>query len=347
MKIKNLFYVSLAALSLAACSKDDAPVPEAGITFKLTSTGSMTKAVNAASVAEEAIIQNATVYLYETTSGKLVKTTAPVNSESGTVNVSAPAGKYSVAAVANYAPSLEASLNDLNADPVALSANTKSKFVMFGEAKEISVTAGESLTVAEPIAVYRLVSAIQLGTITFDIPSSADEFYVTAQKNGKIKIKSMMLESSVGSVQLGGGSVNGASDVAGKANAFLNATMEDHPVITTSNEKKAIVVTADNAEGVIAERVYGYPGTKPKLSLVVAYGEGNNAKDRYYTIDLSNHEGLSNGLGANVLYSINATINATGSDEGGSDKKNAIVNLSVASQDWTTGQVINGGSVGN
>lgn len=347
MKIKNLFFASLAALTFAACSNDDAPVPEAGVTFKLTSTSSLTKAVNTTSVGAEATIKDATVYLHSTTTDKSYSSNIKPNAATGDVTINVPAGKYTVAAVANFVPTNKATLDDLKNNSVALKSNTKDNFVMFGTAGTIEVEAGQKLTVEKPIEVFRLVSAIQLGTFTFDIPASADQFYVKAQKDGKIKIASVMLEKSIASIKLDG-SADGDGTVLGidndVKNLFLNATIDKHDV-TTVGDKKAIVVTADEAQGVISERVYGYPGTAAILSLEVVYGEGENVRSRYYSIDLTSK--IVDGLDANVLYTVNATINGIGSGEGGSDNKEAITNLTVASQNWTSGLVINGGEVGN
>lgn len=351
MKIKNLFYVSLAALSLAACSKDEAPVPEAGITFNLTSTGSMTKAVNTASVGAEATIQNATVYLYETTTGKAYSSTINPNAATGNVTVAVPAGTYSVAAVANF--DLEStsttSLDALKGNSVALSANSKDKFVMYGNGTNVTVTAGQIITDAQEITVSRLASAIQLGTFTFDIPAEADAFYVNAQKNGQIAIKSVMLEKSIASIKLGGGA-DGTATVPGVVdktlNPFMNAQIGSHAV-TAVKEKQTIVVTEEGEPGVIKERVYGYPATFPILSIMVAYGTGSDVRERYYSIDLSGTKEMEKGLVANYLYTINATITGIGSGDGGSDKKDAITKFSVKTQSWLNGNVINGGSVAN
>lgn len=342
MKIKNLFYVSLAALSLAACSKDDAPVPDGGVTFKLTSTPSATKAVTA-SVGAEGIIKSATVYLFhKSDNAKSRSTVVTPDDETGNVIVNVPAGDYTVAAVANYTPAAAGTMVGLKEGSVALTATTKNNFVMFGTGSDVSVAAGES-KVGGDIMVYRLVAALQLGTITFEIPETADKFYVDAQAAGNIVIKSIGLEKSISSIKLGG-DADGTTTVT--ENPLLSGTIGTKPVTTVSG-KKTIVVTSEDVAGSIGERVYGYPGTKAILDVTVTYGTGDSARDRHYSIDLSNNDKLKDGFVANYLYTISATINGIGSGEGGSDNKDAITTWTVKSQDWATGVDISGGSVGN
>lgn len=327
MKIKNLFYVSLAALSLAACSKDDAPAPQGGVTFKLSSLPSATKAYSTSSVGDEAKISNAKIFIYNSEGAKIeVTPTIATDGKSASYVQNLAPGKYSVAAVANYEPDGILDVDALKDNNVDLTDNSKTNFVMFQDGGTIDIEADTQTPVN--FEVKRVLSAIQLGTIGIALPPNVDPFYSNAVTKGLVSVESFQVKESHPQVKLDG-TVIATGDMVSD-NDLLKASFSG------KTGGSSIVVTADEGSSSVTERAYVVPGSSLTIYLVLSF----NGQKRNYMIELSKQQ-----MAANVLYTLNATITGTGSTTPGVRDGSATGTVTAA--DWTTGVTISGGEVGN
>ena len=335
MKIKNLFYVSLAALSLAACSKDDAPAPEAGVSFKLATVEAVTKADSESpTVSGEATINNATIYIYKVgaDNSTTLQTSQDITSGSATINL--PQGTYKAAAVVNTSgissTVITSSLADLKASVIALSDNGKTSFVMYGDAGSDVVVSNDGTAIGsgQTITVKRIVAGLQIGELTFKLPKDVEAAYQTAVTNDNVKIVSFKIKSSLTSAVLSTGAISGTTSgyVADLMNAsFDNTSSMSDGVLTTTNATSA-------------ERVYSYAlATTPELQLCLQFG---SQPVSYYNLSLDKKT-----FNVNTMYTLNAEITGTGSST--ETGKDAITTYSLKVQNWETGEVLEGGTVGN
>ncbi len=326
MKIKNLFFMSLAALTFAACSNEDAPVPEGTVNFSLASVATVTKATSSPSIGAEGTLTSVNIYIYDQAGTTLVKT-VPVSSTTTSAEVSSnlPAATYKVAAVANVTPEKTGSLIDLKTNVIELSGS-KESFALFGEASDdlVVTTNGGSC----PIALTRLVAGVQMGDVTFNLEKNVEAKYHWAVENGKVELVGMNLKKSYKEAFLGTSLHSGTTDIS--TGSLLSATYG-----TTISEN---VITAP--EYSTANRVYGYEATKLDIQLAVKYTfEDGNAETRFYNIENATT------FTANNLYTVIATITREGSSTEGDKDYGVKFTLSVT--DWNTGEAIDGGNIGN
>lgn len=325
MKIKNLFFASLAALTFAACSNDDAPVPEGKVNFSLASVATMTKATSP-SVGAEGTLSNVKIYVYNQAGTELVRTiNDSFNDDEATLEAILPVGTYTVAAVANVNPVKISTLSDLKGNVIELSS-TKKSFALFGEAATtLSVTENGGTC---NIELKRLVAGIQMGDITFNLATSVESKYHWAVDNNKVKLVSLTLAKSFKEAFLGNSEHSGPDEVhTGELLSAEYGTNISNKTITAPG------YTTDN-------RVYGYKGSALNIQLAVEYTfENGSSEVRYYNISSNTT------LEANSLYTVVATITREGSSTTEEKDYSAIFNLTVAQ--WNTGENINGGEVGN
>lgn len=324
MKIKNLFFMSLAALTFAACSNEDAPVPEGTVNFSLASVATVTKATSP-SIGAEGTLTSVNIYIYDQEGTTLVKT-VPVSSTTTSAEVSSnlPAATYKVAAVANVTPEKTGSLTALKANVIELSGS-KESFALFGEASDLVVTTSGGSC---PIALTRLVAGVQMGDVTFDLEKNVEAKYHWAVENDKVELVGMNLKKTYNKVVLGTSLHSDITEIF--TGNLLSATYG-----TTISEN---VIAAP--EYSTANRVYGYEATKLNIQLAVKYTfEDGKAETRFYNIENATT------FTANNLYTVIATITREGSSTEGDKDYGVKFTLSVT--DWNTGAVIEGGNIGN
>lgn len=330
MKIKNLFFASLAALTFAACSNDDAPVPEGTVNFSLASVGSITKATTSPSVGAEGALNKVIIYVYDAGGLNLVKDIPVPSTEepSTTLSYNLPIGTYKVAVVANAGQVDATSLSTLESSVIDLST-TKSTFVLFGRpTDDLAVTenGGECA-----VSLKRLVAGVQMGAITFELADNLEAKYLDAVNNNRVELVGITLKKSFGKAVLGTSGVSGDTEVT--TGALLSATYG-----TQINNK----IIAAPAEYSTAHRVYGYAGTALNVQLTVKYtfGDGTDALSelRYYNIENATT------FAANTLYTINAKLTREGSST--PTGKDYGVSFSLSAAAWNTGEAIEA-EVGN
>lgn len=324
MKIKNLFFMSLAALTFAACSNDDAPVPEGTVNFSLASVATVTKA-SSPSIGAEGTLSSVSIYIYDEAGTTLVKT-VPVTSTTTSASVSSnlPIATYKVAAVANVTPSVTSTLDALKGNVIKLSGS-KTSFALFGEVDNLVVTEnGGSCS----IALTRLVAGVQMGDVTFDLDANVEAKYHWAVDNNNVELVGMSLKKSFENAVLGT-SVHSGEAVTSEGE-LLSA---EYGTVISEN-----IISAPNYS--TANRVYGYEATKLDIQLAVKYTfEDQTSETRYYNIENETQ------FTANTLYTLIAKITREGSSTGGD--KDYGVTFSLRAIDWSTGAVIDGGSIGN
>lgn len=318
MKIKNLFFVSLAALSLAACSNDEeVNVPQEGsVVINLTSADQKTKTVVGYDE-ENAMAGNVYAYLGNT----LVETKAFSTEDSAIKFEKLTEGQtYQFVAVAN---SDKTATTVDGFKTIEIEAPTaKENFVMY-EVTSATIAAAQEQDIT--MTVKRVLSAVQLGTVTRaqtgKIPSSLS--------NATMQIESLTLYNVNPSVQLNGVKINGTKENATE----LAATFADKTVVNNSS------VSINGTT--VTERAYACPteGAENLYAvLTVKYkGAGENGADvtKHFNIV------LSDGLEANTLYALNVTITGVGSDGGGIPDEFGDAAGALTPQPWSEGSVIN------
>lgn len=326
MKIKNLFFVSLAALNFAACSNDDAPVPEGAVNFSVASVATITKA-QSPSIGAEGTLTNVNIYVYNENGTELVRTVnASSNNDEATVLANLPVAKYTVAAVANVVPAKVNTLADLKANIIALS-DSKGSFALFGEADELLEVTTNGGNCA--IQLERLVAGIQMGDITFNFAADVENKYHWAVENKKVELVGFKLVESYKEAVLGTSLHSGTDEV--NSGALLSAK---YGTTISNNIIAAPDYTTDN-------RVYGYEGSALNIQLEVKYTfEDNSQETRYYNISP-----IATTLSANYLYTVIAEITREGSSTG--NDKDYGVTFKLSAAQWNTGAIIDGGEVGN
>lgn len=331
MKIRNLFFASLAALTFAACSNDDAPAPEAGVTFKLATSSAVVKAdPESPTVTGEAAINSAFIYIYEKGAGTeyTYRNALPLNIAAGSASLTTvlPEGQYQVFATVNAPGGLETA--DLGSNLIALSDNNKNGFVMFGEGEPITVNNnGTGTNLDQTITVTRIVAGIQIGELKFDLPDNVLPAYKKAVDENKVRIVSFKIKNSPSEAELS----TGVS--SGDLSYFKDLMFAEYEGSTMEEG----VLT--KLSGSSADRIYSYAqgASTTELQLCLQF-EGVETPS-YYNIALGTE------LKSNYMYTLNATITGTGSstDQG----RDGITKFSLLVQNWQNGGVIEGGSVGN
>lgn len=334
MKIRNLFFASLAALTFAACSNDDAPTPEAGVTFKLATSSAVVKAdPESPTVTGEAAINSAFIYIYEKGAGAeyTYRDALPLNIVAGSASLTTllPEGQYQVFAAVNAPDGLTATtLEELKDNVITLSANKKDGFVMFGEGQPITVDKdGSGTNLDQTITVTRIVAGIQIGVLTFNLPGDVFPVYKEAVDANKVKIVSFKIKNSPTNAVLSTGASSGdPSYIKDLMFAEYKGSTMENKVLTNLSKSSA-------------DRIYSYAqgSSTTELQLCLQF-EGADTPS-YYNIALGTE------LKSNYMYTLNAQITGTGSstDQG----KDGITKFSLLVQNWRDGGVIEGGPVGN
>lgn len=323
MKIKNLFFVSLAALSLAACSNDEeANIPQEGsVVINLTTSEPKTKADDPGTTegyAAENAMASGKVYAF--LNGTTLVETKDFSSESNSVEFTklTQGSNYQFVAVAN---SDKAVATADGFKTIEIEAPTsKTNFVMYEAASVASLGATNNIN----MTVKRVLSAVQLASVTRaqtgDIPSTF--------ANAEMQIESLTLYNVNPSVYLNGDKKDGTKE---------NAT---DLAATFSNKVVKNEATLNIGGTTVTERAYACPtaGTdKLYAVLAVKYLKADNGKDvtKYFNIV------LNGGLDANTLYALNVTIIGVGSDAGGDPDEFGNATVTITPAPWSNGSVIN------
>lgn len=323
MKIKNLFFVSLAALSLAACSNDEeANIPQEGsVVINLTTSEPKTKADDPGTTegyAAENAMASGKVYAF--LNGTTLVETKDFSSESNSVEFTklTQGSNYQFVAVAN---SDKAVATADGFKTIEIEAPTsKTNFVMYEAASVASLGATNNIN----MTVKRVLSAVQLASVTRaqtgDIPSTF--------ANAEMQIESLTLYNVNPSVYLNGDKKDGTKE---------NAT---DLAATFSNKVVKNNATLNIGGTTVTERAYACPtaGTdKLYAVLAVKYLKADNGKDvtKYFNIV------LNGGLDANTLYALNVTIIGVGSDAGGDPDEFGNATVTITPAPWSNGSVIN------
>lgn len=324
MKIKNLFFVSLAALSLAACSNDEeANIPQEGsVVINLTTSEPKTKADTDPGTTEGYAAENAMTSgkVYAFLNGTTLVETKDFSSESNSVEFTklTQGSNYQFVAVAN---SDKAVATADGFKTIEIEAPTsKANFVMYEAASVASLGATNNIN----MTVKRVLSAVQLASVTRaqtgDIPSTF--------ANAEMQIESLTLYNVNPSVYLNGDKKDGTKE---------NAT---DLAATFSNKVVKNNATLNIGGTTVTERAYACPtaGAKDLYAvLAVKYLKADNGKDvkRYFNIV------LNGGLDANTLYALNVTIIGVGSDAGGDPDEFGTATGTITPAPWSNGSVIN------
>lgn len=334
MKIRNLFFASLAALTFAACSNDDAPTPEAGVTFKLATSSAVVKAdPESPTVTGEAAINSAFIYIYEKGAGTeyTYRNALPLNIVAGSASLTTllPEGEYQVFAAVNAPEGLTATtLDALKGNAITLSANKKDGFVMFGEGEPITVNSnGTGTNLDQTITVTRIVAGIQIGELKFALPDNVLPAYKKAVDDNKVSIVSFKIKNSptnaVLSTGLSSGAISYIEDLMFAE--YKKSTMENGTLTNLSKSS--------------ADRIYSYAQDASTTELQLCLQFDGVDSPSYYNIALGKE------LQSNYMYTLNAKITGTGSstDQG----RDGITEFSLLVENWRDGGVIDGGPVGN
>lgn len=315
MKIKNLFFASLAALTFAACSNDDAPAPQAGnVVINFSTVSATTKAegnLDLTSLLEESTISSGEVVVFDD-KGQIV-TRRTLSNGSVTIEGSALAVNttYTFAGVANHTTTAT-TLEDLGKEIVTLGSK-EDDFVMYGT---VSKKIGEATEEIE-IEVKRVLSGVQLLSIKSAFKAGTPDYAV----KGEAKVKGLYLSETNPTAQLNGTPIAATEGlISGLAAEFNTKFTKDVTYIDPS----------------IGTRAYACPGKAKYAVLTVEYSYGPSTYTRYYNI-----ADKITAPAANILYGLNVTLTGPGSgdkeqpDEFGS----AIVTMKAI--DWYKGTVIN------
>lgn len=331
MKIKNLFMMSLAALSLVACSNDEDLAPQtSAVVVNLTSIAPTTKANEdfteqaLASLTAEKTISTGSLYVFE---GDKYITHVAIAGESVSIPNLTVGNTYNFAAVVNPGTnSITATTKaGLQKEVIALSAKTSGAFVMYGESLEsLEVKAvGENATNPNTLGVEvkRVLSGVQLVSIKTSFGSNVPLF----AREGTAVVKSLQLLGTNPTSALNGDKINGT-----KING-VGATFGDG--LSFDKDGANVTVSADDN----SNRAYCCPGSVQYVVLNVTYTHDGLTYDKAYNITtLSN---LEDGLAANTLYGLKVTLTGAGSDAGGDPDKfeEAAAILTVAN--WSNGEI--------
>ena len=324
MKIKNLFVLSLAALSFAACSNEDEPIApqEGSLVVDLSSVAAVSKAAvgKEDAIGSESHLNTVIVYAFDK-DGDVYSEPRTINAgnkSEATLTWQLPVGSYTIAAVSGLEQLTGVTASSLPKEVVELTSNTREKFVMYG-AVEVTIKAGDNEQVS--IDVARVLAGVKLVNIKTKFAESVPEIYKNATKT----LESIKIVESKESALLSGAVKSDASTT--EEDDMTRAKFEDGNAITiTAND------IADASNLTTAARAYACPGNITRITIGVSYaGIGT----RYYSVAVST-------LQSNTMYGLNITITGIGS--GDEDKPTPVGNgdYTIKAQDWSTGTVIEG-----
>lgn len=328
MKVQNLFIMSLAALSMVACSNDEEVIiPQNGsVVVKLATAEPKTRAETTVGYDQENAMNTGFLYAF---SGSTLVETKEFSTASNSIifDKLTVDTEYTFVAVANSdekAPTAEGFKTIEIAAPAE-----KANFVMY----EVATASPTAEGVNVNIVVKRVLSAVQLNTVIRNQGTGVPSTY----SNADMEIVSLTLSNVNPSVNLNGDKIVGTSVIATDlAASFSN-------VILGKGENTTI------SGGTVGERAYACPtaasGTLYAVLEVNYKGVKTDGSDetKYFNIVLDKDKGLD----ANTLYVLNVTITGVGSDNPGDPDSFGSATGIVTPAPWSNGSVINAGNQGN
>lgn len=327
MKIKNLFVLSLAALSFVACSNEDEPiVPQEGsLVIDLSSVAAVSKADGTeAGIEDESKLQTVWVYAFDS-EGAMYGTpqSATVDTDDKTQATLAwqlPVGTYTIAAVSGVTDAYtEVTTTTLPQKVVNLTDNARTKFVMYGSE---SVTIAKGETANKTIKVARVLAGVKLVNIKTAFAESVPKEYKDAIK-------------TLASIKIVGSKANAL--LSGVKNTSAGASDDDSMTKATFTENDAVSITSEFATPdynlSTAARAYACPEDITRITIGVNYGEVLGT--RYYSVEKT-------ALAANTMYGLKVTITGIGSKDPETPTPVGTGNYTIQAQNWTTGQLIEG-----
>ncbi|GKG71717.1 hypothetical protein DXA15_21860 [Parabacteroides sp. AM58-2XD] len=322
MKIKNLFVLSLAALSFVACSNEDEPiVPQEGsLVVDLSSVAAVSKANTETGIGSESHLNTVIVYAFGN-DGVLYSEPRTISAGSASetsLTWQLPVGTYTIAAVSGLTQLTGVTASTLPSQVVELTSNTRENFVMYG-AKAVTITAGGTAT--EQIDVARVLAGVKLYDIKTQLAESVPEIYKNAVKT----LASIKIVGSKESALLSG---------AVKSDAAV--TDDDNMTKALFAAGNAITITDDGGVDVsnltTAARAYACPSTITRITIGVNY---SGIGTRYYSVGTQT-------LQSNTMYGLDITITGIGSEDPDTPTPVGNGNFTIKAQDWSTGTVIEG-----
>ncbi|MEQ3163838.1 FimB/Mfa2 family fimbrial subunit [Parabacteroides goldsteinii] len=321
MKIKNLFVLSLAALSFVACSNEDESIApqEGSLVVDLSSVAAVSKATETG-IGSESHLNTVIVYAFNS-DGALYsepRTISAGNASQTSLTWQLPVGSYTIAAVSGLSQLSSVTASTLPSQVVALTDNTREKFVMYG-ATNVTISAGE--TASAQIDVARVLAGVKLVDIKTQFAESVPEIYKNAVK-------------TLASIKIVGSKANAL--LSGAANASAAATDDDNMTKAVFADANAITITNDGDVDVsnltTAARAYACPGEITRITIGVNY---SGVGTRYYSVG-------SQTLQFNTMYGLDITITGIGSEDPDTPTPVGNGNYTIKAQDWSTGTVISG-----
>lgn len=321
MKIKNLFVLSLAALSFAACSNEDEPIApqEGSLVVDLSSVAAVSKATTETGIGAESHLNTVIVYAFGKDDALYgAPRTINVGDDSNTtLKWQLPEGSYTIAAVSGLDQFSDVTLSTLPEKVVKLVDNSREKFVMYGTAT-VEIKGGENNSAH--IDVARVLAGVKLVNIKTKFAESVPEIYKNATKT----LESIKIVASKESALLSG---------AVKSDA--KTTDEDNMTRAKFEDGNAITITADDIDAsnlTTAARAYACPGAITRITIGVNYKE---IGPKYYSVKVTS-------LAANTMYGLQVTITGIGSDDPDNPTPVGNGDYTIKAQDWTTSEVIEG-----
>lgn len=324
MKIKNLFVLSLAALSFAACSNEDEPIApqEGSLVVDLSSVAAVSKAAETETgIGAESHLNTVIVYAFDKDDALYGEPRTINAGDAAQANLTwqLPVGTYTIAAVSGLSQLTGVTASTLPNQVVALTSNTRDKFVMYG-AKSVNITAGG--TTSETIDVARVLAGVKLVDIKTQFAESVPEIYKNATK-------------TLASIKIVGSKANAL--LSGSANTGSATTDDDNMTKAVFADGNAITITNDGNVDVsnltTAARAYACPGEITRITIGVNYSGGVGI--RYYSVG-------SQTLQFNTMYGLNITITGIGSEDPDTPTPVGNGNYTIKAQDWSSGTVISG-----
>lgn len=316
MKVKNLFIMSLAAFSLVACSNDEeTAIPQEGsVVVNLATADSKTKAETTGGYDAENAMNTGKVYAFLNGTTLVETKDFSSNANSVTFDKLTVGSNYQFVAVANSAATA-ATADGFKTIEIA-TPTKKENFVMYEVASVASLAATNDIS----MTVKRVLSAVQLGTVTRAQTEAVPSLY----RNATMTINSLTLYNVNPSVNLDGskkvGTAENATDLAA---SFTDKTVANSASVNINGTD--VTARAYACPTVGSATLYGV--------LEVTYSDGIGKK--YYNIP------LTAGLDANTLYLLNVTIVGVGSNEPGDPDEFGGATGSITPAPWSNGSVIN------
>lgn len=339
MKVKNLFVMCLAALSLVACSNDDdVVVPQTSdVVINLASTKATTKApseeMSLASLAAEKAITTGKLYVFENLENNTERyiSSVDITGTSVTIPKLTVGNTYNFVAAVGVNTIVATTKEDLRKEVIELSTSKDAgSFIMYGESAE-SLKVEEKAANSLDVEVKRVLSGIQLVSITTDFKETVPEY----ARKGKAVVTSLELLDTNPTSQLDGTVIEVESGKIKGLGANFGTTGIEFTKKENDTEPTYINVT-DNSV-----RAYCCPGKIKYVVLYVTYTYKDVDYKRAYNVTtLSNELTFPDGLSANYLYGLKVTLTGAGSDDGGKPDTFAEAKASLSVADWSDGTVI-------